>query len=279
MFLVNQEVDHLPVSPTPDSILQEEAVSGSVSLMKELKLLVDGKLDREPCRPQESSLHALLPIANRRFPPSLSSQLLWSISAEFNATVDLKGIDVYRFTLPDNALAAPVSNPDNQCYCTNQVITKNCTVAGVLDISSCRGFPVYISLPHFLHANTDLQQGVVGLNPNQEEHNIFLDVEPITGFTLRFSKRLQLNMVYGPSEDILILNQIRKLTFMPLLWLNETAVLDDETADMFKKELISQIDLLEGFQIGLLVIGSAIFVGCIIGLIVVCSKPDKPRMV
>lgn len=52
--------------------------------------------------------------------------------------MDLKGIEVYRFTLQANTLAAPTDNPDNQCFCRDPVVTRNCTVAGALDISSCQ---------------------------------------------------------------------------------------------------------------------------------------------
>uniref|UniRef100_A0A671R3N6 Platelet glycoprotein 4 n=1 Tax=Sinocyclocheilus anshuiensis TaxID=1608454 RepID=A0A671R3N6_9TELE len=203
--------------------------------------------------------------------------ILRSISAKFDRTVDLKGISVYRYLLPPEALASPVENPDNQCYCTDPVLTKNCTTAGLLDLTACRGAPVFLSLPHFLYGSNDLHQGVIGLNPNFDEHSIFLDVEPITGFTLRFAKRLQLNMLYGPSDSILILNKIKDYTIFPILWVNETAVLDDETADMFKKELIARMELLEGFQIGLIVVGLILFASCLIGLIVVCTKPNNNK--
>lgn len=201
-----------------------------------------------------------------------SPDICRSISAVYDSTVDLKGIDVYRYVLPSEALAAPASNPDNHCYCTETVISKNCTVAGLLDVTSCRGIPIYISLPHFLFGSENLLQGVEGLNPNFDEHSIFLDVEPITGFTLRFAKRLQLNMMYGPSESIVILNKIKDYTIFPILWVNETAALDDETADLFKGQLISQLELLEGIQIGLMTAGSAIFLICLIAAIVVSKK-------
>lgn len=53
--------------------------------------------------------------------------------------MNLKGIDVYRYMLPAEALASPAVNPDNQCYCTDTVLTKNCTMAGLLDMTPCRG--------------------------------------------------------------------------------------------------------------------------------------------
>ncbi|XP_048013123.1 platelet glycoprotein 4 [Megalobrama amblycephala] len=220
-----------------------------------------------------SSFHPFLDKKEPLF--FFSSDICRSISAEYERTVDLKGINVYRYMLPAEALASPAVNPDNKCYCTNDVFTKNCTMAGLLDMTPCRGTPVFISLPHFLYGSNDLAQAVTGLNPNFDEHSIFLDVEPITGFTLRFAKRLQLNMLYGPSADIVLLNKIKDYTMFPILWVNETAVLDDETADLFKKELISRMDLLEGFQIGLLTVGLIIFVSCTIGSLLVCRKQEK----
>lgn len=42
------------------------------------------------------------------------------------------------------------------------------------------GRPVYISLPHFLHASESILHDVEGLSPNEEEHETFLDVEPVS---------------------------------------------------------------------------------------------------
>ncbi|KAI5626016.1 platelet glycoprotein 4 [Silurus asotus] len=198
-----------------------------------------------------------------------SSDICRSVSAEFESSVDLKGITVYRYMLPSQTFASPLDNPGNRCYCTNYQITRNCTVAGVLDIQGCKGAPVLISLPHFLHGSKELLDLVHGLNPDPVEHATYLDVEPITGFTLRFAKRLQVNMIYGPSKDIKILNKIKETTIFPLLWLNETAALDDDTAKMIKAELFSRMDTLETVQIVLISVGAVVLVLCLIGVCVV----------
>uniref|UniRef100_A0A8C5E325 Platelet glycoprotein 4 n=1 Tax=Gouania willdenowi TaxID=441366 RepID=A0A8C5E325_GOUWI len=199
-----------------------------------------------------------------------SSDICRSVSASYVNTMDLKGIDVYRYSLLPSTLASPVDNPDNHCFCRDFKTTKNCTLAGVLDISSCQdGRPIYISLPHFLHGSPSLREGVLGLNPVEVYHDTYLDVEPTTGFTLRFAKRIQVNMMYGPSANITVLKKVKDYTIFPLVWLNETAALDDETADMFKRELFSRIKLLEMIQQGLLGAGVALFVICLISYFVV----------
>ncbi|XP_069020868.1 platelet glycoprotein 4 [Embiotoca jacksoni] len=194
-----------------------------------------------------------------------SSDICRSVSASYEGTVDLKGIDVYRFSLLQSTLASPLNNPDNHCFCKNALTTKNCTLAGVLDISSCQdGKPIYISLPHFLHGSPSLLKAVVGLSPSEEHHKTFMDVEPITGFTLNFAKRIQVNMMYGPSDVITVLKKVKDYTIFPLLWMNETAMLDNETADTLKSELVSSIKMLEVIQMSLLGFGSAIFGLCVI---------------
>ncbi|EPY78381.1 platelet glycoprotein 4 [Camelus ferus] len=126
-----------------------------------------------------------------------------SMYAVFGAEINLKGIPVYRFILPSMVFASPLQNPDNHCFCTEKTISKNCTLYGVLDIGKCKGGrPVYISLPHFLHASPEIAKTIEGLNPNEEEHSTYLDVEPITGFTLRAAKRLQINMLVKPAKNI-----------------------------------------------------------------------------
>uniref|UniRef100_A0A3B3D3I5 Platelet glycoprotein 4 n=1 Tax=Oryzias melastigma TaxID=30732 RepID=A0A3B3D3I5_ORYME len=185
-----------------------------------------------------------------------SSDICRSVSASYEQTLDLKGIDVYRYSLLPTTLASPVDNPDNRCFCKNMQTTKNCTLAGVLELSTCQqGAPIYISLPHFLHGSAILRDSVVGLNPHPENHKTFLDVEPITGFTLNFAKRIQVNMMYGPSDVV---------TILPLVWMNETATLDDETADMFKNELFGRINMLDIIQKVMMGAGAGIFVLCLI---------------
>uniref|UniRef100_A0AAY4CFV2 Platelet glycoprotein 4 n=1 Tax=Denticeps clupeoides TaxID=299321 RepID=A0AAY4CFV2_9TELE len=204
-----------------------------------------------------------------------SSDICRSVMGEFTGSVDLKGIEVYRYMLPKMTLAAPTVNPDNMCYCKDPVLTLNCTVAGVLDISSCRdGTPILISLPHFLHGSPELVEALVGLNPNEDHHSTFLDVEPITGFTLNFAKRLQVNIMYGPSKVIEILQKVQNNTIIPILWLNETATLDDATADRLKGELFSRVEMLEAVQISLMVIGVVL---CVAFGVAACVVKRKSR--
>uniref|UniRef100_A0A672G0K8 Platelet glycoprotein 4 n=1 Tax=Salarias fasciatus TaxID=181472 RepID=A0A672G0K8_SALFA len=202
-----------------------------------------------------------------------SSDICRSVSASYERSYSLKDIEVYRYGLLPSTLASPIDNPDNRCFCRNFKTTKNCTMAGVLDLSSCQeGRPIYMSLPHFLHGSPSLLTDVLGLSPNEEHHSTYLDVEPNTGFTLKFAKRIQVNMMYGPSDKITVLKKVKDYTIFPLVWMNETAELDDQTADLFKEELVSRMEMLDIIQWVLLGTGTGIFVLCLVSYVVVRSK-------
>uniref|UniRef100_A0A673SP31 Platelet glycoprotein 4 n=1 Tax=Suricata suricatta TaxID=37032 RepID=A0A673SP31_SURSU len=205
-----------------------------------------------------------------------SSDICRSIYAVFGAEVNLKGIPVYRFVLPSMAFASPVQNPDNHCFCTEKVISNNCTSYGVLDIGKCKeGKPVYISLPHFLHASPDIAEPIEGLNPNEDEHSTYLDVEPITGFTLRFAKRLQINILVKPAKKIEALKGLKQNYVVPILWLNETGTIGDEKAEMFRQRVTGKINLLGLVEIILLSVGVVMFVAFMISYCACRSKKVK----
>ncbi|XP_010343090.1 platelet glycoprotein 4 isoform X1 [Saimiri boliviensis] len=205
-----------------------------------------------------------------------SSDICRSIYAIFESEINLKGIPVYRFVLPSKAFASPLENPDNHCFCTEKIISKNCTSYGVLDISKCKeGRPVYISLPHFLHSSPDVSEPIDGLNPNEEEHRTYLDIEPITGFTLRFAKRLQVNLLVKPSIKIEALKRLKRNYIVPIIWLNETGTIGNEKANMFRSQVTGKINLLGLIEMILLSVGVVMFVAFMISYCACRSKAIK----
>uniref|UniRef100_A0ACB8FQA6 Platelet glycoprotein 4 n=1 Tax=Sphaerodactylus townsendi TaxID=933632 RepID=A0ACB8FQA6_9SAUR len=199
------------------------------------------------------------------FPPFLkrdqvlyffSSDICRSIYGEFDSDQVVKGIPLYRFIVPPGAFASPLINPDNICFCLDKTISKNCSLAGVMDISTCKeGKPVAITLPHFLYASDEVKEGVEGMNPNKQEHMTYLDIEPTTGFTLQFAKRLQINLVVKPAPKITALQKVHEPFIFPVLWLNETAVIDENKAEFFRSKVTNKIKLLHLVEAVLLIVG------------------------
>ena len=60
------------------------------------------------------------------------------------------------------------------------------------------GPPVYLSNAHFCETDPAVAETVSGLHCHPEKHITFIDVEPISGMTLRAAKRVQMSTEYGP---------------------------------------------------------------------------------
>ncbi|NXL17202.1 CD36 protein, partial [Setophaga kirtlandii] len=205
-----------------------------------------------------------------------SSDICRSIYGVFHSEQVVKGITLNRFVVPREAFASPTEVPDNYCFCTDKEISENCTLAGVLDISACKAKrPVYISLPHFLHASESILNNVEGLSPNEKEHETYLDIEPVTGFTLRFAKRLQVNLLVRPSTRIEPLKKVKKPYVFPILWLNESAVIGDEKAEMFRTKISDKLQMLSTLQMALIIAGSVIFLAFLGSYFICRSKKLK----
>ncbi|XP_026577864.1 platelet glycoprotein 4-like isoform X2 [Pseudonaja textilis] len=199
-----------------------------------------------------------------------------STYALFDRDVTVKEIPLYRFSIPALAFASALTNPDNICFCTKSVVNSNCTTNGVLDVSSCKqGKPVYLSSPHFLYGSQIIFQFVKGMEPNVEEHTTFLDVEPITGLTLAFSKRLQVNLLVQNNPEITALKNIKHYFYFPVLWLNETATISDAKAELFRSKVTNKIKLLNLLQLMLMVVGSVMFLGFLFAFFMCKGKSPK----
>lgn len=67
-------------------------------------------------------------------------------------------------------------NADEKCYCTTP---ETCLKKGLMDLYKCTGIPIYASLPHFLDCDKSYLDGVQGLNPDTEKHQIIILFEPV----------------------------------------------------------------------------------------------------
>ena len=56
----------------------------------------------------------------------------------------------------------------------------------------CQGAPFYLSFPHYYLADGQREM-FSGLQPDEEKHKTYLDVEPNTGMTLRIHNRIQVS--------------------------------------------------------------------------------------
>uniref|UniRef100_A0A8C7XKM7 Lysosome membrane protein 2 n=1 Tax=Oryzias sinensis TaxID=183150 RepID=A0A8C7XKM7_9TELE len=165
--------------------------------------------------------------------------------------VEVKGIPAYRFTPPRSVFASKEENSDNEGFCVSK---KECLGTGVLKVSPCRkGAPVVASFPHFYLAEDKYVDAIEGMSPDREHHQTYLDLNPTTGVILRASKRAQVNILMnrvGGFPDTKNLNE----TVFPVMFLNESVVIDDESAAKVKKLLLIS-DLVSNFALFIVGLG------------------------
>ncbi|GFR61611.1 scavenger receptor class B member 2 [Elysia marginata] len=101
-----------------------------------------------------------------------------------------------------------------------------CVPNGVYSIEPCTDAPLYISLPHFLGADPFYLSQVTGLRPQEDKHRPLFDIDSLTGVVVSTSRRYQLNVRVnaGRNGD----------TFLPVLWVDMRAKIDDETVSHLK---------------------------------------------
>ncbi|XP_034080005.1 lysosome membrane protein 2-like isoform X1 [Gymnodraco acuticeps] len=182
-----------------------------------------------------------------------------SIYMEFEKDVEVKGIPAYRFTPPRSVLASKEENPANEGFC---VTPQECLGTGLLKVSPCRkGAPVVASFPHFYLGEEKYVAAIEGMSPKREHHQTYLDLNPTTGVIVRANKRAQINILLSKISGF---SNTRNLndTIFPVMFINETVVIDDASAARVHKLLLI-VTLVSNFPlliVGLGAIMLAIFI-------------------
>ncbi|KAG8454271.1 hypothetical protein GDO86_000786 [Hymenochirus boettgeri] len=164
-----------------------------------------------------------------------SSDLCRSIYAVYESSETVKNIPVFRFSPPANVFANASINPQNSGFC---VPAGNCLPSGLLNVSSCKqGAPIILSSPHFYQADKSVINSIKGIEPIKENHKTFLDLSPLTGTVIQAAKRLQVNVYVRKIDGYPITENIQTL-FFPVMHLNESVCIDDESAEKLRSILL-----------------------------------------
>ncbi|XP_048727749.1 lysosome membrane protein 2-like isoform X2 [Ostrea edulis] len=194
---------------------------------------------------------------------AFASDVCRSIEGIYSEEVtDSHGFTLWRYTAPDSYVANATNNPDNIGFCT-----PNCLDKGLINVSNCQTLdffhiPAVISLPHFYLAADKYREAVMGMNPNKEEHQTIIDAEPNIGWVLRAAKKIQINLYIQPIEGFDETSGITPV-FLPVFWLNESAVIDEKNAKMLKNMLFTPLQVVHVVEIVLIAGGSLLIVATI----------------
>uniref|UniRef100_H3CQ15 Scavenger receptor class B, member 2a n=1 Tax=Tetraodon nigroviridis TaxID=99883 RepID=H3CQ15_TETNG len=204
-----------------------------------------------------SAFHPLLTKDERIY--IFTPDLCRSIYMEFEKDVTVKGIPAYRFTPPRSVFASKEENPANEGFCLSP---KECLGTGLLKVSPCRkGAPVVASFPHFHLADEKYVNAIKGMSPQLEHHQTFLDLNPTTGVIVRANKRAQVNILLR-TVCVMMKTRVLNETVFPVMFLNESVVIDDASAARVQK-LLNIANVVSNFPliiIGLGAIMLAIFI-------------------
>ncbi|XP_063775849.1 lysosome membrane protein 2 [Pseudophryne corroboree] len=197
-----------------------------------------------------------------------STDLCRSLYATYETSKSVKNIDVFRFVPPAKVYANATVNPDNAGFCVPE---GNCLPAGLLNVSRCKqGAPIILSPPHFYQTDESVIKSIIGINPNKQDHETFLDIDPLTGLLVQAAKRMQVNVYVRKIAGFDITQNIQTL-FFPVMYINESALIDDKTAEslrstLYKARLVANIPFI--------IMAFGIIIG-IVFLILVCRQGRK----
>ncbi|XP_065176406.1 lysosome membrane protein 2-like isoform X2 [Sycon ciliatum] len=189
---------------------------------------------------------------------SFVTDMCRSIYLIYNGTVELKGIELSRFTPPPALFDNGTVFEYLKGFCN-----PRCWPSGTQDISLCKGgLPIMASSPHFLYADPVYLENVTGMNPNFQDHATIVDIEPMTGLMLRGNKRLQIN-VRVSNISFLPGGYALRECFLPLFYANESAVVSDAHAAKLRNTL-KPLSIIKILQWCFLAVGIVVFTPTVI---------------
>ena len=111
-----------------------------------------------------------------------------SLKLFFESATNFKGIPAFSYST-QNFLNKIGPNFNSSCYCINKIEKAlmqddGCLYPGALDMTSCIGAPVILTLPHMLDTDNHYSKLIDGMSPNAEEHKIEIVVEPVRNLNL-----------------------------------------------------------------------------------------------
>lgn len=163
------------------------------------------------------------------FSSDLQRALIFTNDGVYEPTLTYKGVEMYRYIATNSTFENAKTRPENSRYYMYGP-------DGVVNLTRIeRGVPIFISLPHFLWAPA-LQQQVLGMEPNEPEHDIELWLEPISGLTMMELERSQINIRLTPEY---VWGKTKKKAFgdrelyIPTAWFTFEQHITDKTGSTF----------------------------------------------
>ncbi|XP_047040545.1 sensory neuron membrane protein 2 [Helicoverpa zea] len=176
---------------------------------------------------------------------AINTDICRSVELRYERDSEYEGIPTVRFAANEWLL-----DNDDGCFCLNVTRGINrddgCLLRGAMELYTCVGAFLIMSYPHFLFADVRYRDSVLGMHPNEENHKIFIELEPNTGTPIRGAKRAQFNIFSRPVRNIPVTQNLRT-AIVPILWIEEAIDLPHEFVDELTERLLSSLQLVDIF--------------------------------
>jgi len=172
--------------------------------------------------------------------------LLRTVNLEYDSESEVKGISLHRFRMaPDTFEPNPLYFQDTWGFTNLEVFEKY------------QGVAVRVSKPHLLDTEPSIQEAIIGMNPDPDMHETFIDVEPISGITMNAHMCVQVNFEVPHGS---IWHAEVQDTYMPILWMAMEGEIPDGLADYFKGLVYMALGLKEIVPTAALAMGAVVCV-------------------
>lgn len=156
-----------------------------------------------------------------------------AVTIKYDSEYKAQGIKGYKWVGDESVFDNGVKYPEMGCYCSAAEESCPDLLPGVFNASSCKfGAPAFVSFPHFYLAHENYQTAVDGMNPNKEDHEFSIAMEPRTGIPLNIRAQLQINLLMK-SYPWTTLKDVPEI-MMPMFWFRQVAELTPELASQAK---------------------------------------------
>ncbi|XP_075990615.1 sensory neuron membrane protein 2 [Anticarsia gemmatalis] len=208
---------------------------------------------------------------------AINTDICRSVELRYEAEAEYQGIPTARFTADEWLL-----DNDEGCFCLNVTTGVNredgCLLKGAMELYTCVGAFLVMTYPHFLFADERYRDGVIGMEPVEEDHKIFIELEPNTGTPVRGAKRAQFNIFMRPVSGIPATSNLHT-ALVPFIWVEEAIALPDDFVDLLAGRLLRSLELID-ILIPVLIAASAAVLVLGIGFTIraKCRSPAQPVM-
>lgn len=207
---------------------------------------------RDGCGELNGTMGELWPPSNSNEATMFASDICRSITAVYEKDITKYGIKARNYVGDSRIFDNGENYSPAECFCTSAIEKCPDLPSGFLNVSDCKfGAPAFISYPHFYLADPVYLNKIDGMNPQKEDHEFTLAIEPTTGIPLDVRAQFQINLLLQPIEDIWIFEHVPKL-MIPMLYFRQIAEIDEDLANDAKVGNLKQNVSLKNYLVFLL---------------------------